>query len=354
MPEAFGRPPPEGLPRQFYVLICRQGRIPPSFTLIRSNNILPFKVKTIKQRPSGRSATFAQLFRRQKVQLALFIACFGILGVVLMMSTRAAPGDLGAGDVNGDNQVNIFDLSILLTNWHDVGATWSNGDLNGNGTVDIFDLSALLSNWGKSYGTTPPPPPPGPSGKKCFVSLHGKGGDGGPTWQQTWSSTYIVWNISPTGNGDGGGWGPHHWEYASESNYLAARTIITNAINAETCGQVTLSGFSNGAAMAAKLYCRGETFSNKLVGYIVDDPVPDQVVDGCSPTASMPLILVQSDDMNAWIPTNGPCPGGWTCQGTVYSRENYRSRIGASNRFIVPSHSPSGSSYFNWYTPWWK
>jgi hypothetical protein len=49
------------------------------------------------------------------------------------------------GDLNDDNKVDIFDLSILLTRW---GSNDTTADLNHNGTVDIFDLSILLSHWG--------------------------------------------------------------------------------------------------------------------------------------------------------------------------------------------------------------
>jgi hypothetical protein len=48
------------------------------------------------------------------------------------------------GDLNGDNKVDIFDLSVLLTNW---GSTGGIADINSDGKVDIFDLSILLSNW---------------------------------------------------------------------------------------------------------------------------------------------------------------------------------------------------------------
>lgn len=48
-------------------------------------------------------------------------------------------------DFNGDGNVNIFDLSMLLARW---GSTTETAyDLNGNGRVDIFDLSMLLGNW---------------------------------------------------------------------------------------------------------------------------------------------------------------------------------------------------------------
>ena len=49
------------------------------------------------------------------------------------------------GDINCDGAVNIFDLSILLSDW---GTSSARSDLNHDGTVNIFDLSILLSHWG--------------------------------------------------------------------------------------------------------------------------------------------------------------------------------------------------------------
>jgi hypothetical protein len=56
----------------------------------------------------------------------------------------ATPGSK-VGDINGDGQVNIFDLSTLLSKW---GTSGTPADLNNDGTVNIFDLSILLSHWG--------------------------------------------------------------------------------------------------------------------------------------------------------------------------------------------------------------
>lgn len=50
------------------------------------------------------------------------------------------------GDINNDNQVDINDLAILLSNW---GTATAASDINKNGKVDIFDLSILLTNYGK-------------------------------------------------------------------------------------------------------------------------------------------------------------------------------------------------------------
>jgi glucose/arabinose dehydrogenase/regulation of enolase protein 1 (concanavalin A-like superfamily) len=58
---------------------------------------------------------------------------------------------LERSDINNDNVVNIFDLSILLANYgRAVGATSNpRSDVNASGTVDIFDLSMLLNNYGQ-------------------------------------------------------------------------------------------------------------------------------------------------------------------------------------------------------------
>ena len=58
-----------------------------------------------------------------------------------------APAPVKVGDLNGDNKVNIYDLSILLSKWKK--AVSGGADLNGDGKVDIYDLSILLSKWGK-------------------------------------------------------------------------------------------------------------------------------------------------------------------------------------------------------------
>ncbi|MCH7604544.1 hypothetical protein IID24_00910 [Patescibacteria group bacterium] len=48
------------------------------------------------------------------------------------------------GDCNNDGKVNIFDLSILLSNWKQPSPSC---DLNSDGAVNIFDFSIMFSNW---------------------------------------------------------------------------------------------------------------------------------------------------------------------------------------------------------------
>lgn len=54
------------------------------------------------------------------------------------------PGS-GAGDANGDGQVNAADLSVLLARWGQDVEPFSPGDFNGDGVVSAADLSVLLS-----------------------------------------------------------------------------------------------------------------------------------------------------------------------------------------------------------------
>lgn len=50
------------------------------------------------------------------------------------------------GDVNGDGEIDVNDLLILIASW---GSDGSNGtDLNGDGIVDVNDALILIANWG--------------------------------------------------------------------------------------------------------------------------------------------------------------------------------------------------------------
>lgn len=190
----------------------------------------------------------------------------------------------------------------------------------------------------------------GPSGKRCVVFLHGKGGSGAPTTIEggnTW-----IW---PTGNADG--WGGRQWLYATSTEYNQALTIINNALAPEACGQIVLAGGSNGAAMAAKTYCQGQNFGGRLVGVIPDDPVPDEGVNNCAPAAGVALQLVQSDEMNSWVGDSiRTCSsmGDWTCQGNVLPRMIYSSRIGAVNPHYSPRHEWVRHLYDGWMAAWWR
>lgn len=53
-------------------------------------------------------------------------------------------------DVNGDGEVNVFDLLDLLACWGPANdPECAAADLDSNGTVNVFDLLELLANWGR-------------------------------------------------------------------------------------------------------------------------------------------------------------------------------------------------------------
>jgi formylglycine-generating enzyme required for sulfatase activity len=58
------------------------------------------------------------------------------------------------GDANGDGQVDINDLTIVLTNFGQPWCAWSQGCMDGDplGIADINDLTIVLANFGTTYG----------------------------------------------------------------------------------------------------------------------------------------------------------------------------------------------------------
>jgi hypothetical protein len=188
--------------------------------------------------------------------------------------------------------------------------------------------------------TTSPAPPPTPapaSGPRCVVRLHGKGGDGAPTWVAD-----DVHYLSPAGNAPG--WGARQWLYTTDTTYRQARDLVAGAIAREGCGQVIVDGFSNGGAFAAKLYCRGETFDNRLVGVVADDPVPDHAVEGCRPASSVRLTLYWTGALDDTATPGWNCAQqDWTCEGgTTIGIDAYQANLHTT-------HKNSPYSEHQWY-----
>src|SRR5581483_2134525 len=84
--------------------------------------------------------TFFSSSRFSILKLAIFALIFIGMGSYFILFSHAATL---SGDINGDNQVNILDLSLLLSSYsHSQAACVTNSaytcDLNGSGSVDIF------------------------------------------------------------------------------------------------------------------------------------------------------------------------------------------------------------------------
>jgi hypothetical protein len=50
------------------------------------------------------------------------------------------------GDANGDNIVNKYDFSLMMSDWGKTGTSTS--DFNKDGKVDKYDFALLMSKWG--------------------------------------------------------------------------------------------------------------------------------------------------------------------------------------------------------------
>lgn len=153
---------------------------------------------------------------------------------------------------------------------------------------------------------------PGPDGSApCIVSLHGKGGDGGGV-----SSSNGVTLLFPRGNDDG--WGGRQWNYLDAGRYAEAVSVVEASIDDAGCSAVAINGFSNGGAFAAKLYCQGETFGARVVGVVIDDPVPDAATAGCNPGASVEAKLYWTGGLLPTATAGTNCGNiDWTCEGGV-------------------------------------
>jgi hypothetical protein len=141
-----------------------------------------------------------------------------------------------------------------------------------------------------------------PAGQRCLVRLHGKGNHGA----EPYTDANGVRVLTPNGNAEG--WDDLQWLYFPNNRYNDARDVVAEAIDDADCDAVLVNGFSNGAAFAAKLYCRGETFDGRLVAVVIDDPVVDAAVQGCDPDPDVAVTLYWTGGL---VP---PAVAGWDCE----------------------------------------
>lgn len=177
--------------------------------------------------------------------------------------------------------------------------------------------------------------PPG-ANKHCVVLLHGKGGGAQPS-----SVAGAVEYLRPGGNG--AGWGGREWRYFPQQGYEQVRAAVTASLDAAGCGHAVVQGFSNGGAAAAKLYCRGETFGGRVLGYVIDDPVPDAGVIACRPHAGTQVRLYWTGGLA--VATDGwPCATqDWTCEGgRTIGIARYAQQLGTQ---AVPSIHATHAQY---------
>ncbi len=67
---------------------------------------------------------------------------------LINLAVYVAGGEPCPWDIDGDGNVGVGDLLILLANWGGPGP----GDFDGGGDVGVGDLLILLANWANPYG----------------------------------------------------------------------------------------------------------------------------------------------------------------------------------------------------------
>jgi hypothetical protein len=119
------------------------------------------------------------------------------------------------------------------------------------------------------------------------------------------------------------------------------------------CAKVIVHGFSNGAAAATKLFCNGESFGDRTIGYVIDDPVPDHAADHCSPKQGVKVRLYVTGALD--VATDGwKCSSlDWTCEGeTTIGIAKFAKNLGATAvRSVNRTHEPYATAPEH--STWW-
>ena len=187
------------------------------------------------------------------------------------------------------------------------------------GVVLALGAAAACGGGGASTGATRATIAPT---DECIVRLHGKGERGAAP-----ATDGTVAVLSPDGNGSG--WGGRQWLYDTDARYADALSVVQRA--AAPCRRVIVHGFSNGAALAAKLYCRGETLRGALVGVVIDDPVPDHGVEPCAPAGGVKVALYWTGALTEPVAGWSCKAADWTCEGgTTIGIAAYAAALGVA------------------------
>lgn len=201
------------------------------------------------------------------------------------------------------------------------------------------------------------------SGNKCTLGLHGAGGGGG-----NYGPTQGVEALNPQARNPADGsstnfWlydGPHNFQNdpgnaADEQYYQYLVTYLRQTLDARGCGPTLITGSSSGGAFAAKLYCRGETFGNRVWGYTMEDPVKDEGVLGCRPSANVRIAFFaysqEHERKSAAAAPTFRCslPGSdhWYCENDkTMTLDEYRRQTGQPSLMTSYDHwSPNQANY---------
>lgn len=165
--------------------------------------------------------------------------------------------------------------------------------------------------------------PEGLDAEACLVRVHGRGGTGALPIEH---EGYV--ELAPTGNAvhDAG----HVWLYGDDEDYASALGRLTAAVEGAGCERVVLHGFSNGGALVGHLLCRGEDLGGTLVGVVIDDPVPDQGAEGCTPPPAVRVAVYWTGALTQATAGTSCASIGFVCRGDeLVGIDAYAAAVGA-------------------------
>ncbi len=190
----------------------------------------------------------------------------------------------------------------------------------------VVVAASSLASCGGDSGPEAAPTTTAPTGidaDACLVWVHGRGGTGGDPVERDGYA-----ELAPIGNGT---WDEGYvWLYDSEERYADARGRIVDAVDAAGCDRIVLDGFSNGAAFAGHLLCRGEDLGGRLRGVVVDDPVPDEGTVGCTPAPGVRVAVYWTGALAEATAGRSCDDVGYTCRGDeLVGIDAYAASMGA-------------------------
>lgn len=251
-------------------------------------------------------------------------------------------------------------VTLLITNAATPTASYEAESASRSTNVSI--VSDGTASGGQAIRFNQPTVTP-PSGVRCEMNLHWYGPGGAPGVTQADrnapppESSIKFWPRAPYQaywNYDG----PHNFTYdpgatADEQAYQSLVMYLRGHLEQRNCGPTIILGYSNGGGLAAKLYCRGEDFGDRVFGYIVDDPVMDNGVLNCQPSSNIRKThFIHSSELSD--AAAGAASIGYSCNVTTwYCEDNrtmsltqYEARIGVDSQWQRPLHSSlDGATY---------
>ena len=160
--------------------------------------------------------------------------------------------------------------------------------------------------------------------ERCLVRLHGRSESGA---EPVDAGDHA--EVSPTGNdtAEGG----FQWVYGTPDELAEATDRVESWLDAVGCREVILNGFSNGGGLLGALHCSGETFDGRVVGVVIDDPVPDDAVTDCGADPEVPVAVYWTGGLDRAVAGAACDDLGFTCAGErLLGIDAYAEALGSS------------------------